>query len=79
MFVWNKTINKYYSYGKEITQEEYNNITVMLENPPIAPNGYEYFLNSNLEWELYELPVIEEEPTEEEYAEAGKILLGVSE
>ena len=70
MFVKNYTTGKCYSYGKEITAEEYAEIMEMLKNPPIAPDGYAYTLNENLEWELYEVPVLEEEPTAEDYETA---------
>lgn len=70
MFVKNYTTGKCYSFGKEITAEEYEEIMEMLKNPPEAPEGYEYTLNENLEWELYELPVIDEEPTAEDYETA---------
>lgn len=66
-------------YGEEISAEQYNEIFAMLRNIPAAPEGFGYRLTKELEWELYALPPVEEtEPTEEEYAEAGKILLGVS-
>lgn len=66
-------------YGEEITDTQYEEILAMLRNLPVAPEGFGYRLTPALEWELCELPPEEEaEPTEEEYAEAGKILLGVS-
>lgn len=77
MFVKNYTTGKCYSYGKEITAEEYAEIMEMLKNPPEAPEGYVYTLNENLEWELYEVPVLEEEePTAEDY-EAALAEMGV--
>lgn len=79
MLIWNKTVNKYYFFGKEILEEEYKNIMNMLYNKPQPPDGYEYCLNENLEWELYELPQIEEETTIEDKAKAYDILMGVSE
>jgi hypothetical protein len=66
-------------YGEEITETQYNEILSMLRSRPTAPEGFGYRLTPALAWELYALPPVEEtEPTEEEYAEAGKILLGVS-
>ena len=53
--------NRHFWYGKEITEAEYNNILSMLRNIPVAAEGYRYRLTDNLEWELYELPQIEEE------------------
>jgi hypothetical protein len=65
--------------GIEITEAEYNHIKSIIDSRPTAPEGFGYRLTPALEWELYALPPVEEtEPTEEEYAEAGKILLGVS-
>lgn len=71
---------KHYWRGKEITEGDYNHIKAIIDSRPAAPDGYGYRLTESLEWELYELPAVEEvEATDEEYAEAGKILLGVSE
>ena len=80
MFVKNYTTGKCYSYGKEISAEEYAEIMNRLKNPPDAPDGYYYTLNEELEWELHEVPVVEEELTEtEQKAKAYDILMGVSE
>lgn len=55
--------------GAECTEEEYKNILDIINNSPIAPSGYAYRLTEELEWELYELPPVEEEElaTEEDY------------
>ena len=80
MLIWNKTKNIFYFYGKEITEADYNHIKAIIDSRPAAPDGYGYRLTESLEWELYEMPAVEEDAaTDEEYAEAGKILLGVSE
>lgn len=43
--------------GKEIIESEYNRIFDIIKNIPQAPQGYQYRLReSNLEWELIELP-----------------------
>ena len=42
------------------TEEEYNHIKTMIENTPVAPDGFYYRLKENLEWELCELLIIEE-------------------
>lgn len=55
---------KHYWHGKEITEAEYNRIKAIIDNRPTAPNGYGYRLTVDLEWELYELPVEEEELAE---------------
>lgn len=72
MFVKNYTTGKCYSYGKEITAEEYEKIKEMVKNHPEAPDGYAYNLNERLEWELVELPVSDEITD----TEALEILLG---
>lgn len=61
--------------GEEITETEYNEILHMLHNKPTAEKGFAYRLTTDLEWELYEVPVeeTEDEITEEE---ALEILLG---
>lgn len=41
------------------TEEEYIYIKTLIENTPIAPDGFYYRLKDNLEWELCEL-IIEE-------------------
>lgn len=46
--------------GTEITEAEYNHINSLLADRPTAPDGFSYRLSANLEWELYELPVVEE-------------------
>ena len=63
---------KYTWYGEEITENEYNSILTMLRNIPEAPSGYGYRLTEALEWELYELPPVEDEElaTEEDYVTA---------
>jgi hypothetical protein len=47
------------------TKEEYEKIKNIIENAPSAPSGFGYRLKENLEWELYELPQIQEEDMEE--------------
>lgn len=51
--------------GKEISREEYDRILAAIQNRPEAPNGYSYALKENLEWELTELPVIQNTDEEE--------------
>ena len=46
--------------GAEITKEEYENILTVINEKPIAENGYDYRLKEDLTWELYELPIIPE-------------------
>lgn len=45
--------------GDEITEDEYNTILDKINNRPTAPEGFTYRLTTALEWELCELPPIE--------------------
>lgn len=60
--------------GTEITETEYNELLSIIHNRPTAPSGYDYRLKADtLEWELVELPPIDdtdEEATESDYIEA---------
>lgn len=58
--------------GVEITSEEYNNLLEVLRNKPTPESGFDYRLNTDLTWELYELlPVIEpEDATDADYIES---------
>lgn len=58
--------------GEEITEAEYNTILETIRNAPTAPDGYCYRLTDSLEWELYEMPVIEveDEATSVDYQSA---------
>lgn len=47
-------------YGGKITETQYDEILSMLRNRPTAPDGLDYRLTKELEWELYELPPKEE-------------------
>ena len=60
------------SKGIEITEAEYNHIKSVVDNRPTAPDGFGYRLTESLEWELYELPIVEEidEATETDYQNA---------
>lgn len=51
------------SGGEEITAEEYAELLNIIHTKPSAENGYDYRLKADLTWELYELPIIEEEQT----------------
>lgn len=63
------------SGGEVITEAEYSNILEIIHNRPTAPDGFEYRLTVNMEWELYELPPEESDPELTE-AEMLDILLG---
>ena len=45
--------------GSEITEDEYNEILDKISNRPTASEGFTYRLTTALEWELVELPPIE--------------------
>ena len=64
MLAWNKTKHIFSFYGKEITEAEYNYIKSTIDSRPTAPSGYDYRLTAELEWELYELPTVEEDEEE---------------
>lgn len=57
--------------GTEITEDVYNKLTSVIRNKPKAESGYDYKLKTDLTWELYELPQIEEQQgyTAEQLAE----------
>lgn len=44
-----------------ISKEEYDRITEIIHNKPIAPEGYDYRLKADLTWEKYELPPVPED------------------
>lgn len=46
-----------YWNGEKITETEYDNILQIIRSKPTAPDGYDYRLTEDLEWELYELPI----------------------
>ena len=45
--------------GEEISKEEYKKILEKINNRPTAPDGFTYRLTAALEWEIVELPQIE--------------------
>ena len=52
--------------GEPITEDEYNEILNKINNRPSAPEGFTYRLTTALEWELAELPPIENNEDSEE-------------
>ena len=62
------------SGGTEITESEYNDLLSIIHNRPTPQSGYDYKLKADtLEWELVELPPIDdtdEEATESDYINA---------
>ena len=64
-------------FSEEITKAERDTIFNKLLNRPSSAEGYEYKLRAdNLEWELIELPTVEDNPTAEELME---IIMGGAE
>lgn len=47
--------------GEEITEQEYTEIMQAVRNKPKPTEGYDYKLREDLEWELCELPIVEDE------------------
>ena len=66
----------YFFRGQKITEEKYNKILEMLKNRPEAPEGYGCRLTDELEWELYEVLVIEDTDPELTENEVLDIILG---
>ena len=51
--------------GEEISREEYGRILAAINSRPAAPDGCYYALKENLEWQLTELPEIQNTDEEE--------------
>ena len=69
-----------YAVNHKEMDEQTKEVYEALKTRPEAPEGYAYRLKEDLTWEMFEIPQSEEPvETTDEYAEAGKILLGVSE
>lgn len=79
MLIKNYTTGKCYFYDTEIMPEKYEEIKTMLAERPEAPEGYEYFLNPELEWELTEIPPETPVNETEAKAQAYDILTGGAE
>ena len=62
--------------GTEITEAEYNTILPLILAKPEAPAGYGYHLRTDLTFELYELPAVEETDPELSAEEALEIIMG---
>ena len=52
--------------GIEITEKEYQDLSSIIQNKPIADSGYGYKLKEDLIWELCEMPIIIEYDEEQE-------------
>lgn len=57
--------------GTEITEARYNELLGIIRNRPQSPEGYDYHLTADLEWELYELPPVESDELTEAEAKAA--------
>ena len=63
--------------GIQITEAEYNEILTALASKPSPTENTDYMLKEDLSWEAYPVEPVDPDPTEEDYAEAGRILMGV--
>lgn len=61
---------------EEITSEEYNQILSVIRSKPTAETGYDYRLKTDLTWELYEVPVVDDS---EEYITGNEFMQMVEE
>ena len=59
--------------GVEISKDEFEYLTNLIHNKPIAESGYGYKLKEDLTWELCEVPIVEitEEYQEKQGGELG--------
>lgn len=64
------------SDGTEITAEEYAELLNIIRTKPVASEGYDYRLKTDLTWEVYERPVIPLEDEEISDTEALNIITG---
>lgn len=62
--------------GTEITSEEYNAILEVILSKPEPPAGYDYRLTEGLEWEQFEIPVVDTSDEEISDSEALGIIAG---
>ena len=60
--------------GQEITQEEYDHLTQVFHDKPLATETTDYRLREDLTWEEY--PVEPEDPDNSDDAEAYAIIFG---
>lgn len=63
-----------FGYGESISESEYNHVLSLVNSRPTPTDGYTYKLRADtLEWELVELPPIDDtddEATESDYIDA---------
>lgn len=64
------------SGGTEITVDEYAELLNIIRSKPVATEGYDYRLKTDLTWEVYERPVIPLEDDEISDTEALNIITG---
>ena len=64
------------SGGTEITADEYAELLNIIRTKPVASEGYDYRLKTDLTWEVYERPVIPLEDDEISDTEALNIITG---
>lgn len=61
---------------EEITAEEYESILTIIKSRPTAEAGYGYRLKTDLTWELYEVPVVDDS---EDYITGNEFMAMVEE
>ena len=64
------------SSGEEITKEEYDNIMTIVCNRPEVGENVGCRLKTDLTWELYERPIVEDTDPDISDSEALDIILG---
>ena len=52
-----------------ISEQEYNELLSVIQSRPVPPEGYEYVLTTSLEWQLVEVPPVDEDENEAEEAD----------
>lgn len=62
-----------YGVSNKPIDEKSKKIYEIIDTKPKAESGFDYRLKDDLTWELYELPTIEETPTETEATESDYI------
>ena len=63
--------------GETITEERYNALVEAVANAPADTETIGHRLKIDLTWEAFQIEPVTPEPTEQDYAEAGRILMGV--
>ena len=65
--------------GETITEERYDALALIVANAPVDTETITHRLKTDLTWEEVSIEPVDPEPTDEDYSEAGRILMGVEE